>query len=127
MSSYYPMPVDYSTPRGLVRLNITDTSEDEAARLFTDDQLDGLLAAAGDNVNRATARALHIIATSEVLISKKIRTQDLQTDGPAVARSLMDQAAVYEAKADAEDGATDFAGYIPPTPDAGLEAEEWRW
>lgn len=115
--------IDYATPVGLVRLNITDTTE---PYLLTDHQIIGLLKASGDSVNRATARALVIIATSEILVAKKIRTQDLSTDGPAVARALMDQAAAYELRADAEDGATDFAGYIPPLPAGGYEAEEYR-
>lgn len=118
------MAIDYTSPLGLVRLNITDL--DESAFLLTDDQIRGLLAASGENVNRATAKALHIIATSEVLVSRKIRTQDLQSDGPAVARSLMDLAAEYERKADAEDGEGSFAGYVSPVPPEAYEAEEWR-
>jgi hypothetical protein len=121
------MAINYGTPVGLVRLNITDTTE---PYLLTDDQLTGLLFASGENVNRATARALRIIATSEVLVSKVIRTQDLSTDGAKVADALMRQAAAYEARADAEEPtASDesFVGYISPVPPASYEAEEWRY
>ena len=120
-------PIDYETPLGMVRLYTTDTSEDPAARLLTDDQIRGLLTAASDSVYGATARALRLIATSEVLVSKKIRTQDLQTDGPAVAAELRAQAKAYDDLASAETGEHSFAGYVPPTPDRGWEAEEARW
>lgn len=120
-------PIDYETPLGMVRLYITDTSEDPAARLLTDDQIRGLLTAASDSVYGATARALRLIATSEVLVSKKIRTQDLTTDGPAVAAELRAQAKVYDDLAAAETGETSFAGYVSPVPDRGYEAEEARW
>ena len=120
-------PIDYETPLGMVRLYITDTSEDPAARLLTDDQIRGLLTAAGGSVYGATARALRLIATSEVLVSKKIRTQDLQTDGPAVAAELRAQAKAYDDLAAAETGEHSFAGYVPPVPDRGWEAEELRW
>lgn len=120
-------PIDYETPLGMVRLYTTDTSEDPAARLLTDDQIRGLLTAASDSVYGATARALRLIATSEVLVSKKIRTQDLTTDGPAVAAELRAQAKVYDDLAAAETGEASFAGYVPPVPDRGYEAEELRW
>ena len=120
-------PIDYETPLGMVRLYITDTSEDPAARLLTDDQIRGLLTAASDSVYGATARALRLIATSEVLVSKKIRTQDLQTDGPAVAAELRAQAKAYDDLAAAETGEHSFAGYVPPVPGRGYEAEELRW
>ena len=120
-------PIDYETPLGMVRLYTTDTSEDPAARLLTDDQIRGLLTAASDSVYGATARALRLIATSEVLVSKKIRTQDLQTDGPAVAAELRAQAREYDDMAAVEDGDVSFAGYVPPVPGRGYEAEEARW
>ena len=120
-------PIDYGTPLGMVRLYITDISENPEARLLTDAQIRGLLAAASDNVYGATARALRLIATSEVLVSKKIRTQDLITDGPAVAAELRAQAQVYDELAAAETGEASFVGYVPPVSDFGYEAEEARW
>lgn len=120
-------PIDYETPVGMVRLNITDVHDDPVKRVLTDDQIQGLLTAAGGSVYRATARALRLIATSEVLVSKKIRTQDLQTDGPAVAAELRAQAKAYDDLAAAEEGAVSFAGYVAPVPGRGYEAEELRW
>lgn len=92
------MAIDYTTDRGQVRLLAADT--DEAALLLTDEQIDAFLSIE-TGIKRAAALALETIAVSEALISKKITTQDLSTDGPAVARelrarakSLRDQAAV---------------------------------
>jgi len=82
--------IDYTTARGQVRLLIADV--DEADFLLDDTQIDAYLGIEGGRVKRAAARALDAIATSEVLISKKIRTLDLQTDGPAVAAELRAQA-----------------------------------
>ena len=47
-------------------------------------------------------------------MSKKIRTQDLQTDGPAVAAELRALAREWDAKADSLEGVGEgFIGYIP--------------
>lgn len=77
---------------GLVRLLITDTGP-AADQLFTDEQINAFLAMHDENVNLAAAKALLVIAASEVLVSKKIRTQDLSTDGPAVSAELRNLAA----------------------------------
>lgn len=81
---------DPTNPVGMVRLLITDISETDP--LFTDADLMAVLAAEGDNVKLAAATALEVIARSELLIAKKISTQDLSTDGPAVAAELRAQA-----------------------------------
>ncbi|VXA92505.1 hypothetical protein [Citricoccus sp. K5] len=120
------MPINFTTPVGLVRLNITDL--DENAPLLSDDMITGLLVASDENVNRATARALRIIATSEVLVAKKIRTQDLSSDGPAVAAELRAQADEYDGHANTEDGEASFIGYVAPGLSGRHEAEEYgRW
>lgn len=97
-----PITLDTADPVGMVRLLITDT--DEAFPLFTDEQVRALLAMEDGVVKRAAAAALETIATSETLIGKKISTQDLSTDGPAVATSLMARAKVLREQADAADG-----------------------
>lgn len=109
----------------IVRLNITDTGTEQ---LFTDEQLTAWLEQFGGSINRATYRALVTIATSEVLVSKKIRTQDLATDGPAVADSLLKLAATYRADADSDDvAAGSFFEIVPLFPPAKPEAAEYRW
>jgi hypothetical protein len=55
--------------------------------LISDNTLTDLLASEGSD-KMAAAQALDIIANSEVLIQKRIRLLDLQTDGPAVAEAL---------------------------------------
>lgn len=87
-----------------VRLLIADLPKDGEAgcgtgTLLTDTQVEDLLDLSGGNVKRAAARALRTIATSEVLLSKKITQQDLSVDGPAVAAELRAQADALEAEA----------------------------
>jgi len=121
--------IDYRTPAGQVRLLIADVNPE--AFIVEESQVQGLLALTSGNVRRAAARALRMIAASEVLISKKITTQDLSTDGPAVAAELRAQAKDLEAEADAVDAKTDvitdaYASFTPNVPVHGVEAAEWR-
>jgi hypothetical protein len=54
---------------------------------------------------RAAAAALDTIASNEALVQKKIRSLDLQTDGPAVAKELRAHAAELRRQAEEEDTA----------------------
>ena len=83
--------MDDATKLQLLRTIITDLGEGDE-QLFSDYQLEAFLTLNNGAVRLAAADALDTIATSEVLVSKKIRTQDLQTDGPAVAAELRAQA-----------------------------------
>jgi hypothetical protein len=109
-----------------VRLLATDLGTGDE-QLLTDAQIDTCLRINGQNVRRAAAEALEIIARSEVLVSKKIRTQDLATDGPAVAAELRASAAQLRAMAD-DDEDTEFAFEIVDTgsdrPEL-TEREQW--
>ena len=120
------MAIDFTTPIGQVRLQIADL--DEAAFLLSDEHLTGYLSMNADSVLRAAADALDAIATSETLLGKKIRTQDLQTDGPAVATDLRKKAAELRARAEAEDAASlgDVFEVIPFHPYCKAEGAEWR-
>lgn len=100
-----PITLDTSTPIGVVRLLITDT--DEAFPLFTDADVQALLDLEGGNVKRGAAAALETIGTSETLIAKKITTQDLSTDGPAVAKDLRERAKTLRDQADKADADAD--------------------
>ena len=97
--------IDYSTSLGQVRLLIADVDE-TGLLLFTDAQINAFLTLESGNVRLAAAQALDTIASSEALVSKKIRTQDLQTDGPAVAAELRERAAALREQADTIDPAT---------------------
>ncbi len=67
----------------------------------------------GNSVKRAAAASLEAISTSETLVSKKITTQDLSTDGPAVVKDLRERAKLLRQQADDADViiADDADGY----------------
>lgn len=122
------MSCDYYGQLDDVRLLASDL--DPENQLFTDNQMLAFLRLAEGSAYRAAAEALRVMARSEVMISKKITTQDLSTDGPAVAAELRKQAAELDAKADALDAAGEgsFAAFIPgPGSGAGaVEGVEYR-
>lgn len=102
----------FDTATAQVRLLIADL--DVANQVLTDDQVNGYLALNGvtdpslteprGSIKRAAADALAAIATSEVLLSKVIRTGDgLSTDGAKVAAELRAQAAGLRAQAELDD------------------------
>jgi len=104
---------DYSTDIAKVRLLIADvddtdqTYNDEAIQAFVDLALDG-------NLKRAAATALMSIAVNEVLVQKRIKILDLQTDGPAEAIQLRLMAKELMKQADDEEltGAFDYAEQV---------------
>jgi hypothetical protein len=95
------LTTDPTTPVGLVRLLIPDL--DTTNPLFTDQQITALLGLVGQRVRLAAAEALDIAASSEVMVSKVIKTQDLQTDGAKVAAELRARAATLRATDDQYD------------------------
>jgi hypothetical protein len=93
-----------------IRLMAVDTAVGKY--LLTDEEYSTLFALEGDNVRLAAAAALELMATSHVLLAKKITTQDLTIDGPAVADALRKSAAllrglVQKAADDADDDLLD--------------------
>jgi hypothetical protein len=121
--------IDYRLPLGKVRLLITDVAPDPADWLFTDDQLDAFLELNDGSVLRTAAQALVVIATSENLLGKKIRTQSgTSTDGPAVSAELRALAGTYEARADTADAAAaeGFFDVVPFGSYCKPEGAEWR-
>ena len=116
--------MDFTTPVGQVRLLISDLSPDEP--LLSDDMIRGYLTLAGDNLRRAAAEALDAIASSEVLVSKVIRTQDRATDGAAVAAELRKHAAALRRRADEEDAEHDPFFSLTAWGSGTHEAEETR-
>ena len=70
-----------------VRLLVGDTSPTSAERLFSDQDLEVVCQREGD-LKLAAAQLLDRIAGSELLLGKKITSQDLTTDGVAVAKEL---------------------------------------
>jgi predicted ATPase len=98
-------PPDYSTSIGQVRLLIPDTEQlgDTPAYLFSDPQIQAFLSLYGNNVKRAAAQAKLVLATSEALINKVIKTYDFQTDGAKLGAELRAQAAELRAEAERDE------------------------
>lgn len=89
--------------------------------LFTDAQITTYLFVNDENIKRAAAQACRALAVSEALISKVIKTEDLQTDGPKVANALLVAARDLEQSADKDDeredgSAFDVIPYYPRPP-----------
>lgn len=85
-----PIILDPADPVGMMRLLTTDV--DEAFPILTDAQYLAFLGIEGGVIKKGAAAALEAIATSETLRTKKITTQDLSIDGPAVAEDLRKRA-----------------------------------
>lgn len=115
-------PPDYSSSVGKVRALIPDVEQVDwerdgnASYMFTDAHIEGLLSLyppienpnnvdyqSTVHIRRAAADAVDTLATSEVLVSKVIKTEDLQTDGAKAANALVNRAAALRRQADKEE------------------------
>jgi len=118
----------------VVRSLIPDTDavfgDDENEYIFDDDDINNFLAVAKGNALRAAAYACMAVGSSEAIILKVIRTQDLQTNGATLQDSFTNKAKVLFAQADREDASAgadyfeiiDFReGWTPDVP----ELTEW--
>lgn len=114
MANIYPP--NYSTPLGQLRALVSQTEQYKdpadptapADYLMDDGQLQSYLALNSDKLYGAAADALLAIAANEALVSKKIRTEDLSTDGSVIANSLRQIAQEFRTRQkeeDAEDAA----------------------
>lgn len=104
-------PPDYTTVVGQIRLLIPDTEQLENladpaqadAYIFSDAQLQAFATLYGNNVKRAAAQAKLVLATSEALINKVIKTYDFATDGAKLGAELRAQAKALQEEADKDD------------------------
>ena len=104
-------PPDYATAIGQVRLLIPDTEQlldpsgtyDHGEYIFSDPQIQAFLSLYSNNVKRAAAQAKLVLATSESLINKVIRTADYNTDGAKLGAELREQSKQLQAEADKDD------------------------
>lgn len=104
-------PPDYASAVGQVRLLIPDTEQLDnladpsasPAYIFEDAQIQAFLTLYGNSVKRAAAQAKLVLATSEALINKVIRTADYTTDGAKLGAELRAQAADLRAEADRDE------------------------
>lgn len=135
-------PPDYTTELGKLRALIPDVDQADftdngvPTYLFSDRHLGAFLdmypsaASPVIRIKRAAANALTAIATSEALISKVIKTEDLQTDGAKLANALLLAAARYSREAEQEEEMIDAEGDFvivdfQPQPPDGF-GEGWR-
>lgn len=126
MANVYPP--NYATALGQLRGLVSQTEQykdpaDPAAvadYLMDDGLLQSFLALNSDKLYGAAADVLLSLAANEALVSKKIRTEDLSTDGSVIANSLRQIAQEYrnrQKEEDAEDAAleafemVDFVSY----------------
>lgn len=122
------MAIDYKTPVGQVRLLTADVNE--ASPVVTDGMIQGYLELFRGPY-RAAAAVLDAMATSEVMLSKVIKTQDVSADGAKVAAELRAQAAALRQRADEEEAAAageedSFFMFMPFYPTEHQEGEEYR-
>lgn len=100
-------PPDFTTGAGKVRVLIPDLGTADGTvdsdYLFSDDELDALLALYAGSIRRAAASAIDALAVNEVLLYRYLRTDDLTVDGSRGAEVLRKRAASLRAEADAED------------------------
>ena len=122
-----PIVLDESTPVGQMRMLATDI--DEAFPILTDAQYLAMLALEGGVVKKGAAQALETIATSETLRAKKISTQDLSVDGPAVAADLRARAKLLrdQVRKDIVDDRDDDMNYGFDFVDYDPHASRWPY
>jgi hypothetical protein len=118
-------PVDYTTDVGRVRKYIPDVVQlpdpkdlfaadsfmwtDEAIQSFINDEIPlDVTVAPRTVVWRAAAYIMIATANNEALILKKLVTEDLSTDGPAVAKALLLAADALIDRAAKDETAGDF-------------------
>jgi hypothetical protein len=99
------------TTAGRARLLIPDRDPETA--IFSDEELAGFAAIEGDDARLVAAAALEMMAASDAYTFKANRVEDLQTNGPAVAKALMERAATLRElsrlEEDKEGGGFDWA------------------
>lgn len=138
-------PVDYASDVGRVRKYIPDIIQlpdpqdpiadpsfmwsDDAIQSFLDDEAIIDDVATQPTVLRAAASILVATANNENLILKKLVTDDLQTDGPAVAKAMLASAQELRKRADDIDAATSEAEIFiaVPYPMFGSYPQYNRW
>lgn len=94
MANKDKFPPEFKTEVGKVRNQIADTVQldyddtGEPRYRLSDEQIEAFLEDNDNKVFSASASALLAIAANEALISKVIKTEDLQTDGAKLATEL---------------------------------------
>jgi hypothetical protein len=126
-------PPDYATVIGQIRLLIPDVEQLEnladptadASYVFDDHQIQAFATLYSDNVKRAAAQAKLVLATSEALINKVIRTYDFTTDGAKLGAELRAQAKQLQEEADKDDLVDSYESSITIVPLLTKWDNEW--
>jgi len=113
-------PPNFATALGQVRALIPDIEQLEDQTdptadpqyIFSDAVLNAYLAIYNDNIKRAAAQAKLVLATSEALISKVIKTYDFSTDGAKLGAELRAQAKMLQDEADKDDMVDNYETFI---------------
>jgi len=113
-------PANFATALGQVRALIPDIEQledqtDPTATpqyIFSDAVLNAYLAIYSNNIKRAAAQAKLVLATSEALISKVIKTYDFSTDGAKLGAELRAQAKMLQDEADKDDMVDNYETFI---------------
>lgn len=137
-------PVDYNSDIGRVRKYIPDVVQlpdpqdplAEPSYMWTDDAIQSFLDDEGaiepaplPPVLRAAASILVATANNENLILKKLVTDDLQTDGPAVAKAMLASAQELRKRADDIEDRESMEETFIAVPYVGFESypSSFRW
>jgi hypothetical protein len=87
-----------------------------ASYIFNDAQIQAFLVLYSDNVKRAAAQAKLVLATSEALINKVIKTYDFTTDGAKLGAELRAQAKMLQDEAAQDDMVDSFDTFMIVSP-----------
>lgn len=104
-----PTSEDLAVLRTLIPDDAAVFGPAEDQYMFSDDQLGHFYKVGNGSPLRAAALANYALASSEALISKVIKTQDLATDGAKVAQALITKADALMKQADNADASADNA------------------
>jgi hypothetical protein len=136
------IPVDFTSPLGLVRSHLGDVSykaTDDAAQgdfnYFSDEELNAFLTVGEGSVNRATALAYLQWAAIAADEARIITDVDLKVDLIKRASLIADRAAYFNDRADAEDDAKAEQFLIVPTgqqgaprsPELAFRGWDYQW
>jgi len=126
-------PPDYASVVGQIRLlipdveqleNLADPTQDDSY-IFNDAQLQAFATLYSNNVKRAAAQAKLVLATSEALINKVIRTYDFTTDGAKLGAELRAQAKQLQEEADKDDLVDSYESSLTIVPLTTKWDNEW--
>lgn len=117
-------PVDFTTAVGRVRkyipdlVQLPDPSDPSLAPsyMWSDDEIQSFVDDEDGNIKRAAAYILIATANNENLILKKLTTEDLATDGPAVSNAMLKTAERLLAETALSAGEEEDFYSVPYTP-----------